>query len=65
MDKGKTDWLTVKEAAALLRIPLTRCYELIAAGELPGAVRIGECSLRVNRRQLEEGLLDQAKSWTQ
>ena len=33
-------WLTVPEAAEDLRIPRTRCYELIQRGELP-AVRIG------------------------
>jgi excisionase family DNA binding protein len=57
MDVGKQHWMTVKEAAAMLQIPLTRCYELIQAGELPGAVRIGERSIRVNRRRLEQDLL--------
>jgi excisionase family DNA binding protein len=50
-------WLTVPEAAVELRIPRTRCYELIQRGELP-AVRIGERSLRVNRRDLEVFLLE-------
>jgi excisionase family DNA binding protein len=50
-------WLTVPEAADELRIPRTRCYELIARGELP-AVRIGERSIRVNRRELERFLLE-------
>jgi excisionase family DNA binding protein len=50
-------WLTVPEAAVELRIPRTRCYELIQRGELP-AVRIGERSLRVNRRELEVFLLE-------
>lgn len=50
-------WLTVPEAAQRPRIPRTRCYELIAAGELP-AVRIGERSIRVNRRELEKFLLE-------
>jgi excisionase family DNA binding protein len=61
MDKGNADtndksWLTVPEAANELRIPRTRCYELIARGGLP-AVRIGERSIRVNRRELEKFLL--------
>jgi len=51
------NWLTVPEAAEELRIPRTRCYELIAAGELP-AVRIGERSIRVNRQELERFLLE-------
>ena len=50
-------WLTVPEAAAELRIPRTRCYELIQRGELP-AVRIGERSIRVNRAELERFLLE-------
>jgi excisionase family DNA binding protein len=49
-------WLTVPEVAVELHIPRTRCYELIARGELP-AVRIGERSIRVHKRQLEEYLL--------
>lgn len=52
----RTEWLTVPETARELRIPRTRCYELIQAGELP-AVRIGERSIRVNRRELERFLL--------
>lgn len=50
-------WLTVPEAAEELHIPRTRCYELIARGELP-AVRIGERSIRVNRAELEKFLLE-------
>jgi excisionase family DNA binding protein len=50
-------WLTVPEAAEELRIPRTRCYELIQRGELP-AVRIGERSIRVNRHELEKFLLE-------
>jgi excisionase family DNA binding protein len=53
---GQMSWLTVPEAAEELRIPRTRCYELIQRGELP-AVRIGERSIRVNRRELERFLL--------
>jgi excisionase family DNA binding protein len=50
-------WLTVPEVAEELHIPRTRCYELIASGELP-AVRIGERSIRVNKAELERFLLD-------
>jgi excisionase family DNA binding protein len=52
----RNEWLTVPEAAQELRIPRTRCYELIQRGDLP-AVRIGERSIRVNRRELERFLL--------
>jgi len=55
-EAGKT-WLKVPEAAAELGIPRSRCYELIARGELP-AVRIGERSIRVNRGELERFLLE-------
>ena len=51
----KSNWMTVKETAALLRIPLTRCYELVNAGELP-AVRIGERTIRLNREEVEQHL---------
>jgi excisionase family DNA binding protein len=56
-DTGEKSWLTVSETAAELHIPRTRCYELIQRGELP-AVRIGERSIRVNRRELEKFLLE-------
>ncbi|MBA3389708.1 MAG: helix-turn-helix domain-containing protein, partial [Rubrobacter sp.] len=48
-DAGEKSWLTVPEAAEELRIPRSRCYELIQRGDLP-AVRIGVRSIRVNRR---------------
>jgi excisionase family DNA binding protein len=60
MDREEQDWKTVKETAALLQIPLSRCYELIHAGELP-AVRIGERSIRVPARELEQVLLQQRR----
>jgi len=53
-------WLTVPETAQRLQIPRTRCYELIAAGELP-AVRIGERSIRINCRELERFLLEKRR----
>ena len=53
----ESTWLTVPEVAQELRIPRTRCYELIQRGELP-AVRIGERSIRVNRAELERFLLE-------
>ena len=53
---GERTWLTVPEVAEELHLPRTRAYELIARGELP-AVRIGERSIRVNRRELERFLL--------
>jgi excisionase family DNA binding protein len=49
-------WLTVREAANDLQIPLTRCYMLIQSGDLP-AVRVGERSIRIHRGQLEQFLL--------
>jgi excisionase family DNA binding protein len=54
---GESAWATVPEIAIELKIPRSRCYELIARGELP-AVRIGERSIRVNRLELERFLLE-------
>jgi excisionase family DNA binding protein len=56
-DAGAIRWLTVPELADELRIPRTRCYELIQRGELP-AVRIGKRSIRVNRGELERFLME-------
>jgi excisionase family DNA binding protein len=50
-------WLTVPDLAKELNIPRSRAYELIQRGELP-AVRVGERSIRVNRRELERFLLE-------
>jgi excisionase family DNA binding protein len=57
METKSRDWLTVPEVAEELRLPRTRAYALIAAGDLP-AVRVGERSIRVNRKALETFLLD-------
>jgi excisionase family DNA binding protein len=51
------DWLRVREVAELLGLTPARAYDLIAQGELP-AVRIGERSIRINRRELERFLLE-------
>jgi excisionase family DNA binding protein len=59
-DAGEKSWLTVPEAAEELRIPRSRCYELIQRGDLP-AVRIGVRSIRVNRRELERFLLEKRR----
>jgi excisionase family DNA binding protein len=57
LDADAKSWLTVPETAQELQIPRSRCYELIQRGLLP-AVRIGERSIRVNRRELERFLLE-------
>ncbi len=49
------EWMKVPEAAELLGVPRSRMYDLVSRGEVP-AVRIGERSIRVNRRDLEEFL---------
>jgi excisionase family DNA binding protein len=56
METRTNEWLTVPEVAEELRIPRSRAYDLCASGDLP-AVRIGERSIRVNRRELESFLL--------
>ena len=55
--QGSTEWMRVPEAAALLGLPRTRTYELIQRANLL-AVRIGERTIRVNRRELEKFLLE-------
>ena len=60
METRESTWLMVPEAARELQIPRTRCYELIQRGELP-AVRIGERSIRVNRKELERFLLEKRR----
>lgn len=55
MTHSDTEWMKVPEAAAYFRIPRSRMYELVQRGELP-AVRIGERSIRVNRREVEQFL---------
>ncbi len=52
------EWMKVPDVARELGIPRSRCYELIARGDLP-AVRVGERSIRVHRGQLERFLLEQ------
>jgi excisionase family DNA binding protein len=57
METTTREWLKVPEVAEELGIPRIRTYELIQQGSLP-AVRIGERSIRVNRRELERFLLE-------
>ena len=45
--------LRMDEAAKVLGISRSKCYELAAAGLLPGVIRLGK-SLRVSVRALEE-----------
>jgi excisionase family DNA binding protein len=60
METRVREWLRVPEAAELLGLPRTRTYELIQRGDLP-AVRIGERSIRVNRKELERFLLEKRR----
>jgi excisionase family DNA binding protein len=57
METKSREWLTVPEVAEELRLPRTRAYALIAAGDLP-AIRVGERSIRVNRKVLKTFLLE-------
>ena len=60
MEIVERTWLTVPEVAEELRIPRSRAYDLCARGDLP-AVRVGERSIRVNRRELERYLLEERR----
>jgi len=57
--EDKSMLLRPAEAALELRISRSKLYELLARGELPGAIRIG-ASLRVSRVVLEAWIADQA-----
>ncbi len=57
MEQKERNWLRVPEVAEELNIPRSRAYELIQRGELP-AVRVGERSIRVNRTELTQFLLE-------
>ncbi len=52
--KLQEDLLKVPEVAHHLRIPLSRWYDLINRGAIPGVIRIGPHSIRVSRKVLEE-----------
>jgi excisionase family DNA binding protein len=60
METRTREWWTVPQLAEELKIPRSRAYELVARGDLP-AVRIGERSIRVNRRELERFLLEDSR----
>lgn len=60
METKTREWMRVPEVAEELGIPRSRAYELIHEGELP-AVRVGERSIRVNRRELEHHLLEECR----
>ncbi len=48
--------LTVSEVARLLRINRGRAYTMAADGTLPGVIRIGRRTIRVDREKLIAGL---------
>ncbi|WP_342378124.1 helix-turn-helix domain-containing protein [Myxococcus stipitatus] len=50
---GGSDFLTVEEAAALLRVNRKTLYEAIRLGQVPGVMRLGRV-LRIRRVALVE-----------
>ena len=54
-------FLTVPEAARLLRINRGKAYEMAAGGTLPGVIRLGR-SIRVDRERLIAGLAENQRS---
>ncbi len=46
------EFVTVKEAAALLRVNINTLYAVIRAGQLPGVARFGRNVIRINRAAL-------------
>ena len=57
MERKMDIWMKVPEAADYFRVPRSRMYLLIQNGQLP-AVRIGERSIRVNRKEVEQFLTE-------
>jgi excisionase family DNA binding protein len=51
--------LHIEEAARVLQIGRSRAYEMAAAGEMPGLIRLGR-SLRVSKRALRQWIDAQA-----
>jgi excisionase family DNA binding protein len=64
MEQERREWLKVPEAAQYFGVPRSRMYELIQRGELP-AVRIGQRSIRVNRREIERFLRENCSTGPQ
>ncbi len=54
-------FLTVPEAARLLRINRGKAYEMAASGTLPGVIRLGR-TIRVDRDRLIAGLSEIERS---
>ncbi|MDQ3386979.1 MAG: helix-turn-helix domain-containing protein [Rubrobacteraceae bacterium] len=50
--EGETKWLSVKELMAFTGLGRTKCYELIASGEIE-AIKAGR-AIRVERTSIEE-----------
>ncbi|QQR44927.1 helix-turn-helix domain-containing protein [Myxococcus xanthus] len=50
---GVPDFLTVEEAAALLRVNRKTLYESIRLGQVPGVIRVGK-AVRIRRAALVE-----------
>jgi excisionase family DNA binding protein len=55
------EWITLKEMQRLLNNGSTKAYELVASGEIPGAIKIGRV-IRIQRSQLDAWLQEQAIS---
>jgi excisionase family DNA binding protein len=53
-------FLTVPEAARLLRINRGRAYEMANDGTLPGVIRIGR-TIRVDKERLIAGLAEEQR----
>ncbi len=54
-DLNAVRFLTVAEVASMMRVSKMTVYRLVHSGELP-AVRVGERSIRVDRREVERFL---------
>lgn len=60
MSDQNPDVMTVAEAAARLRISPSQAYLLVSQGALPGAFRVSEKIIRVDRQAFEAWLAERA-----
>lgn len=60
--EDKTCFLTVPEVAQLLRINRGRAYAMANDGTLPGVIRLGQRTIRVDRAELLAGLRENQRS---
>ena len=49
-------FFTLEQTAEYLALPMSKVYAMSAAGEIPGKVKLGSRTVRVDRRKLDAWL---------